>query len=193
MTGRPLSHTITYLPIGCKIISHLVCKWALQSMTFQKQVCKCLVPNQSLCKLMKEQFGFICHSFVLVWFGLFVCQSNSVYQCGTERRENSKLHATQATCQFDSWKSYQAIIPQLQCERVMNKPFTVLQNRLFSLPQRSVSYICTNRKNVLCCKWRFWYIVSLRPQFASLAGLNGRQAPVIGTSVHLVLTDVFLS
>lgn len=88
-------------------------------MTFQKQECKCLVSNQSLCKLMKEQFGFVCRSFGLFWF---VCQSNSVYQCGTERRENSKLHATQATCQFESWKSYQGIIPQLQCERVMRKP-----------------------------------------------------------------------
>lgn len=104
------SHIITYLPIGCKIISQLVCKWALQSMTFQKQECKCLVPNQSLCKLMKEQFGFVCRSFVLLWF---VCQSNSMYRCRTERRENSKLHATRATCQFGSWKSYQAIILQL--------------------------------------------------------------------------------
>lgn len=97
----PVAHFPTpshYLPIGYKIISHLVCKWALQSMTFQKQECKCLVPNQSLCKLMKEQFGFVCRSFGLVCLGLFVCQSNSVYQCGAERRKNSELHANQPIC-----------------------------------------------------------------------------------------------
>lgn len=136
MTGRPFNTATHTCLLAAKIISHLVCKWALQSMTFQKHECKCLVSNQSLCKLMKEQFGFVCRSFGLFWF---VCQSNSVYQCGTEWRENSKLHATQATCQSESWKSYQGIIPQLQCERVM-RTFTHLlchKTRLFLLPRRA--------------------------------------------------------
>lgn len=69
MTGRPFPTPTHTCLLAAKIISHLVCKWALQSMTFQKHECKCLVSNQSLCKLMKEQFGFVCRSF-----GLFANQ-----------------------------------------------------------------------------------------------------------------------
>lgn len=140
MTGRPFPTATHTCLLAAKIISHLVCKWALQSMTFQKQECKCLVSNQYLCKLMKEQFGFVCSSFGL--FG-FVCQSNSVYQWagnGGKTLNYMQLHA-QATCQFESWKSYQGIIPQLQWERVMRKPVYVLQNKTLSASTKSVSYV----------------------------------------------------
>lgn len=88
---------VTPLLNGCQIISHLVCKWASESVTFG----------------IKEQCVFVWASFVC----LSIKRNVSV-----PRREISKWHATQASCQFHSWKSYQPIIQQLRCECVTHKP-----------------------------------------------------------------------
>ncbi len=148
------SHIITYLPIACKIINHLVCKWALQSMTFQKQECKCLVPNQSLCKLTKEQFGFV----LPIKFSVSMLHRMKGQLLMTCYMGNLPIRFLKIISSHTA-----AVVGACQ-----TNPFTVLQNTLL-LWQKGT----WNTHVYLLC-WRFWFIVFIRPRFARSAALNGQ-------------------